>query len=358
MISGTMLSEALEEVKKITSADVMAADENGIVKASTKELSNDDERMLATFALSDKICHEDRFVYLLKDKYEGADISFIVALFGDTGNRSMVAELLALQVKQVLKGNESRTPINDLLSNLLLDNILHTNIESEANYLGIDPAVPRRIFIAQAEEGRESALLTKARNTFANAEGSYVVSVERGRTAIITEATDDAKTAERAKEIFDVLGGEKNGVLRVGYGLPVDNLEELISSYRQAITALEVSALFMPRETVVSYESLGVGRIINTLPENICTAFISEYFALGEMDSIDPEIIHTVEAFFDNSLNISETARKMFIHRNTLIYRLNKLYNQVGLDVRNFEDAMTFKLAGMVNKKCKALQGK
>lgn len=356
MNSGSMLSEALEEVKKITSMDALAADENGVVKASTKELSNDEERLLATFALSDKMCYEDRAVYLLKDKYEGADIDFIVALLGSGSGRNTVAALLALQVKQVLKGNESRTPVNDLLSNLLLDNILQTNIESEANYLGIDPGARRRIFIAQAAEGRESALLTKARNTFAEADGVYVVSVERGRTALITEGVEPDKARVKAEEIYEALGGEKNGVVRVGYGLETESLDELIGAYRQAITALEVSVLFKPGEAIVSYESLGAGRIINTLSANICEAFISENFSPGQIDGIDQEILHTVEVFFDNSLNISETARKMFIHRNTLIYRLNKLYNQIGLDVRNFEDAMTFKLASMVNKKYKALK--
>lgn len=358
MISGAMLSEALEEVKKITSLDALVADDKGTLKAATWEPSADEERLLATFALSDKVCHEERELYLLRDKYAGADIEFIVILKGAARDKAMTAGLLSLQVKQVLKGSESRTPVNDLLSNLLLDNILHTNIESEASYLGIDPEARRRIFIAEAAEGRESAVLTRARNTFAADESAYVVSVERGRTAIIIEGMPDEKAQARAKQIYEVLGGAESGVVRVGYGLPVSNLEELIRSYRQAVTALEVARLFMPKECLVSYEKLGAGRIINTLDESICEAFIAESFEERGLDSIDKEILYTVEVFFDNSLNISETARKMFIHRNTLIYRLNKLYNQVGLDVRNFDDAMTFKLASMVNKKYKALKGR
>ena len=113
---------------------------------------------------------------------------------------------------------------------------------------------------------------------------------------------------------------------------------------------------FKPDEKIVSYEKLGAGRIVNVLPESICTAFISENFKPGEIDGIDEEILYTVKAFFENSLNISETARKMFIHRNTLIYRLNKLYNLIGLDVRNFDDAMTFKLTDMVNKRLKVIR--
>ncbi len=358
MISGNMLNEALEEIKKITSLDVLVADDNGSLKAFTREPLHDEERLLATFALSDKMCHDGRGIYLLKDRYGGADIDFIVVLLGEARERNMIAEFLALQVKQVLKGNESRTPVNDLLSNLLLDNILHTNIESEANYLGIDPGEIRRIFIVQAQEGRESAILTKARNTFANTDDVYVVSVERGKTAVIVGGLTDDKAAAKAEEIFRLLGGSDSGVLRIGYGLGVDKLEKLIRSYRQAITALEVAELFLPKETLISYEKLGAGRIINTLDENICVDFISENFKSGEMDSIDEEILYTVEVFFENSLNISETARKMFIHRNTLIYRLNKLYNQIGLDVRNFDDAMTFRLSSMVNKKYKDLQEK
>ena len=358
MISGTMLTEALEEVKKITSLDVVVADDKGAVKAETMSPPERAESMLATFALSDKMCYEEKDLYLLREKYEGADIDFIVMLWGEAQGRSLTADLVALQVKQFLKGNESRTPVNDLLSNLLLDNILHTNIESEASYLGIDPSEVRRVFIARAAEGRESAVLAKARNAFAAIENIHVVSVERGKTAVIVEGLAPDKARKKAEAIFETLGGEENGVLMVSYGLPVNDLEKLINSYRQAVTALETAELFDPDVKTVSYECLGVGRIINTLTEDICEAFISENFDPGEMDRIDKEILYTVEVFFDNSLNISETARKMFIHRNTLIYRLNKLYNQIGLDVRNFEDAMTFKLSSMVNKKYKALQGK
>ena len=356
MISSNLLSEALEEIKKITSMDVLAADDNGTIAAATRALSENESGLLATFALSDKACYEDRGIYLLRDRYDRADIDFIVALLGEGRERSMISGFLALQVKQVLKGNESRTPVNDLLSNLLLDNILHTNIESEANYLGLDPSEVRRIFIARAETGRESALLTKAQSIFTGNADVYVVSVERGKTAVIVGGLPEDKAELKAKEIFDRLGGSKNGVVRIGYGLSVDNLEDLIDSYRQANTALEVASLFKPDEKIVSYEKLGAGRIVNVLPESICTAFISENFEPGEIDGIDEEILYTVKVFFENSLNISETARKMFIHRNTLIYRLNKLYNLIGLDVRNFDDAMTFKLTDMVNKRLKVIR--
>ena len=357
MISSTMLTEALEEVKKITSLDIVVADDKGAVKASTGSPSARDESMLATFVLSDKMCHEEKDIYLLRDKYDGADLDFIVMLSGEAQGRALTADLVALQVKQFLKGSESRTPVNDLLSNLLLDNILHTNIESEASYLGIDPGAERRVFIAQAAEGRESSVLAKARTAFSADEGVHIVSVERGKTALIVEGLAPDKAGKKAEDIFEILGGEANGVIRIGYGLPVNDLEKLIKAYRQAITALETAGLFTPKAKIVSYDKLGVGRMINTLTEDICESFISENFKAGEMDLIDKEILYTVEVFFDNSLNISETARKMFIHRNTLIYRLNKLYNQIGLDVRNFDDAMTFKLSSMVNKKYKALQG-
>ena len=358
MISSNTLAELPESVKKITGLDVMIADEKGVITTGTRAAEVEEEKNIAAFALSEKESFEEKGYFLLRDRYESADVGFVVALFGEGGDKDMIARMVSLQVKQIIRGNESRTPVNDLLSNLLLDNILHTNIESEAAYLGMDPGALRRIYIAQAAEGKESALLTKARNAFAGNEKIYVVSVERGRTAIIAEGRDAENAEKNAENIYGRLGGEKGGVVRVAYGLPTDNLEELIFSYRQAITALEVAEQFLQDEIFVSYDKLGPGRLINTLPENVCSAFINENFEAGEIDSIDEEILYTVEVFFDNSLNISETARKMFIHRNTLIYRINKLYNQIGLDVRNFEDALTFKLASMVNKRCKALQGK
>jgi carbohydrate diacid regulator len=80
---------------------------------------------------------------------------------------------------------------------------------------------------------------------------------------------------------------------------------------------------------------------------SLCEMFIKEIFGERNID-LDDETMVTIQKFFENSLNISETARQLYIHRNTLVYRLERLEKMIGLDIRKFEDAMTFKIAMMV----------
>ena len=121
--------------------------------------------------------------------------------------------------------------------------------------------------------------------------------------------------------------------------------------------ALEVAKIFYPMKRTIEYGNLGVGRLIYQLPVDLCQLFVKEIFGDNIPEEIDEEILSTVSKFFENNLNVSETSRQLYIHRNTLIYRIEKLQKATGLDVRVFDDALTLKIALMVVNYMKYIKG-
>ena len=146
--------------------------------------------------------------------------------------------------------------------------------------------------------------------------------------------------------------------VRGSYGTIVSELKDLSRSYKEARMAMDVGRIFYASKRVISYNELGIGRLIYQLPPSLCKMFIKEIFGEGEMEEFDQEILTTISTFFDNNLNVSETARQLFVHRNTLVYRIEKLLKTTGLDIRTFDDAMTLKIALMVQAYMKAMENR
>ena len=138
----------------------------------------------------------------------------------------------------------------------------------------------------------------------------------------------------------------------------MDSIKELSRSFKEAQTALEVGKVFDTDKAIVSYDNLGIARLIYHLPTTLCETFLHEVFKRGSIESLDHETLFTIQKFFENNLNVSETSRKLFVHRNTLVYRLEKIQKKTGLDVRVFEDALTFKIAMMVADHMKDMNNK
>ena len=153
---------------------------------------------------------------------------------------------------------------------------------------------------------------------------------------------------QMARELVDTLNAEAMVSVRVAFGTIVDELKDVSKSYKEADMALEVGRVFYTEKKILAYNELGIGRLIHQLPSSLCEMFLKEVFEGGEVNHFEEEELTTVYTFFDNNLNISETARRLYVHRNTLVYRLEKIQKKTGLDVRVFEDALTFKIAMMV----------
>jgi carbohydrate diacid regulator len=152
-----------------------------------------------------------------------------------------------------------------------------------------------------------------------------------------------------AKMLVDTLSAEAMVQVRVAYGSMIEDLKDVSKCYKEESMALDVGRIFYAHKDVFSYNELGIGRLIHQLPLSLCEMFLQEVFQGGAIEQFDKETLATVNAFFENDLNISETARKMYLHRNTLGYRLDKIQKTTGLDVKKFDDALTFKIALMVS---------
>ena len=181
----------------------------------------------------------------------------------------------------------------------------------------------------------------------------YVINISELDVVIVREVPHDTDTKDMedyAKKVIDGIFAKYGLKAMVGISSVVDNLKDLARAYKEARIAFEVGKVFDIEKPVISYENLGIGRLIYQLPTTLCEMFLSEVFKKGSLESLDRETLMTVQSFFENNLNVSETSRKLFVHRNTLVYRLEKIRKLSGLDLREFDHAVTFKVALMVKK--------
>jgi len=190
-------------------------------------------------------------------------------------------------------------------------------------------------------------------NLFPDKNKDYVISVSEQDIVLIKEIRPgmDVRDIEKiADSLVDTLNTEFFAKVSVGVGTAVSNIKDLARSYKEAQIALEVGKVFDTEKVVISYENLGIGRLIYQLPTTLCEMFLQEVFKNGSLESLDRETLMTIQSFFENNLNVSETSRKLFVHRNTLVYRLEKIRKLTGLDLREFDHAITFKVALMVKR--------
>ena len=188
---------------------------------------------------------------------------------------------------------------------------------------------------------------------YPDADKDFVITVDNENIVLVKEVEDGTsheKLETIAKTIFDNLQSEALTTVTVGIGTTVKSVPELAKSYKEAQIAIEVGKVFESEKEIISYENLGIGRLIYQLPTTLCEIFLGEVFKHGSLETLDKETLQTIQVFFDNNLNVSETSRKLFVHRNTLVYRLEKIRKLTGLDLRQFDHAITFKVALMVKR--------
>jgi len=190
-------------------------------------------------------------------------------------------------------------------------------------------------------------------NLFPDKTKDFVVNINETDIALIKEirtGIDNRDLEKLARSIVDTLSSEFYTHSHIGIGTVVEGIKDLAHSFKEAQVALEVGKVFDTEKTIVSYDNLGIARLIYQLPTTLCEMFMREVFKRGSVASLDQETLFTIQRFFENNLNVSETSRKLFVHRNTLVYRLEKIKRLTGLDLREFDDAIVFKVALMVKK--------
>ena len=240
-----------------------------------------------------------------------------------------------------------------LIKNIILDNILPGDIYIKSKELRFNTEVQRVVFLIKFQNKGEVIPFDTVLSFFPDKNKDYVISVGEHDIVLVKEIKPnyDMREIEKiAKTIADTLSSEFYAKVTIGIGTAVDSIKDLARSFKEAQVAIEVGKVFDTEKNIISYENLGIGRLIYQLPTTLCEMFLQEVFKKGSLESLDRETLMTIQCFFENNLNVSETSRKLFVHRNTLVYRLEKIRKLTGLDLREFEHAITFKVALMVKK--------
>ena len=239
------------------------------------------------------------------------------------------------------------------VKNIITDNILPGDVYIRAKELHFVTDVPRAVFLIRQVGRADVAAVDVLSGMFTDKQQDFVLSINETDIALVKQIapnTEKADLIKMAQHIEDTLRSELFVKTVIGIGTVAGHLRELADSYKEAQVAIEVGKVFDTEKSVINYENLGIGRLIYQLPTTLCEIFLSEVFKKNSIDTLDQETLFTINKFFENNLNVSETSRKLFVHRNTLVYRLEKIKKLTGLDLREFDDAIIFKVALMVKK--------
>ena len=239
------------------------------------------------------------------------------------------------------------------VKNIIMDNILPGDIYIRAKELHFSTDAPRAVFLVRQLGHGDVATVDVLSGMFSDKLQDFVLSINETDIAVvkqITASTTGEDLDKIARSIEDTLKNELFIKTVIGIGTVAEHLRELADSYKEAQTAIDVGKVFDTEKSIINYENLGIGRLIYQLPTTLCEIFLSEVLKKNSIDSLDQETLFTINKFFENNLNVSETSRKLFVHRNTLVYRLEKIKKLTGLDLRQFDHAIVFKVALMVRK--------
>ncbi len=358
MISNQILQNTIEGLKSITRVELCVFDVDGKMIASTAADMDSCSSPAAEFANSPADSQEVAGCQFFKI-YDEQQLEYILVAGGADENVYMVGKMVAFQIQGLLVAYKERFDKDNFIKNLLLDNLLLVDIYSRAKKLHIQADARRVTMIVEADHGKDSNVLELLRTNLGSSNRDFITAVDENNVIVVKELEEGDGNREidkTAKSIEFCL--EKEGIkdVRVAYGTIIKEIKEVSRSYKEAKMALDVGKIFFGDRDIIAYSELGIGRLIYQLPIPLCKMFIREIFGGKSPDDFDEETLVTINKFFENSLNVSETSRQLFIHRNTLVYRLDKLQKSTGLDLRVFEDAITFKIALMVVKYMKYME--
>ena len=291
--------------------------------------------------------------------FDEHQLEYVLLANGDSDDVYMIGKIASFQIQNLLVAYKERFDKDNFIKNLLLDIMLLVDFYNRAKKLHIDTDVRRIVFIIETKNEKDTNALETVRNIFSTKTKDFITAVDEKNIILVkevkqTESYDDMNKI--AKVVVDMLNTEVMSSVHVSYGTIVNEIKEVSRSYKEAKMALDVGKIFYENQNIIAYSNLGIGRLIYQLPLPLCKMFIREIFDGKSPDEFDEETLTTIDKFFENSLNVSETSRQLYIHRNTLVYRLDKLQKSTGLDLRVFEDAITFKIALMVVKYMKYME--
>ena len=351
MISNQILQNTIDGLKGITRTDLCVIDVEGKILAATFPDAESFIGSAQSFVQSpadSQVVNGCQFFKVFDDH----QLEYILLAYGDSEDVYMIGKIASFQIQNLLVAYKERFDKDNFIKNLLLDNLLLVDIYNRAKKLHIDIEVRRVVFIVETNREKDGNELEKIRGLFGGKSKDFVTAVDEKNIIVVKELSDNESyddLKKTAEVILNLFRSDSSGV-HISYGTVVNELKEVSKSYKEARMALDVGKIFFEEQNIIAYSQLGIGRLIYQLPIPLCKMFIKEIFDGRSPDDFDEEILTTINKFFENSLNVSETSRQLFIHRNTLVYRLDKIQKNTNLDLRNFEDAIAFKIALMVVK--------
>ncbi|WP_186565083.1 PucR family transcriptional regulator [Lawsonibacter celer] len=282
-----------------------------------------------------------------------AQFDYAAFAAGEDAEARLVCTMATVALNGAKSYYEEKHDKATFVKNIISDNILLGDIYVRAKELHFVSEVPRAVFLIRQMDASDVSAIDVVQGLFPDKQTDFVISISETDVALIKQLSDTAESKDLykiASQIEDAITEELHIKVVIGIGTIVGHIRELARAYKEAQVAIDVGKVFDTEKSIINYENLGIGRLIYQLPTTLCEMFLQEVFKKNPIDALDQETLFTINKFFENNLNVSETARKLFVHRNTLVYRLEKIKKLTGLDLREFDDAITFKVALMVKK--------
>lgn len=352
-MSNRLFQGIIHQMKDAVDRVIGVLDENGIIISCSDLAKIGGTRQ----GVRDELSYTSETVmsggYTYKPIGSGAKTEYIVFVEGEDKQAERLAAILSISLGSIKGLYDDKYDKASFIKNVILDNILPSDIYLKSKELHFSNDVMRIVMLIKFIGKNEIIPYQMVQNMFPDKNKDYVISVDESDIVLVKEVKPnyDTRAIEKiAQSISDTFGTEFYTKVSIGIGTAVESIKDLARSYKEAQVAIEVGKVFDTEKNIVSYENLGIGRLIYQLPTTLCEMFLSEVFKKGSIETLDRETLLTIQCFFENNLNVSETSRKLFVHRNTLVYRLEKVRKLTGLDLREFDHAITFKVAMMVKK--------
>ena len=344
------LQKCLDDWKEISRLDFCLLDMNGQPFCSTCSRQLPSASRLEEFSESSALCMANTGSCLYK-VHDREEFSYILIVWGSGDSVPTIGELAVYQIESLITAYAEKNDKNTFMQKLLLGNYTEVEAFNQAKKLRVSSTSSRAVFLVETRQEKDEHALATIKNIFSARTKDFITSIDDTGIIVVHElsSTETEEDLENiAFMLVDMLGTEAMTQAWVSYSNMADDLKQLSNAYKEARTAMEIGKIFYSERNVFSYRRLGIGRLIYQLPVSICEMFIQEIFGEESLDSIDSETLAIIRTFFENNLNLSETSRQLYVHRNTLVYRFEKIQKKFGLDLRTFEDALTFKLAMLV----------
>ncbi len=352
-MSNRLFQTIIHQMKDVIGRTVGVIDENGIVIScsDTTKIGESRQRIREELAYSSDMIVFEGYTYRFINSSSKSDaIAFIE---GDDGEARKSLNILAIALGNIKSLYDEKYDKGSFIKNIILDNILPNDIYIKSNELHFNNEEQRAVIVVKFQGPTDTPPYEIVQGIVEDKTKDYVINISEQDIVIVKEMahTDTTEDLEAyAVKLMNAAHERYSARVLVGVSSIVEKLKDLARAYKEARIALEVGKVFDIERPVMLYENLGIGRLIYQLPSTLCDIFLSEVFKKGSLESLDRETLMTVQSFFENNLNVSETSRKLFVHRNTLVYRLEKIRKLTGLDLREFDHAVTFKVALMVKK--------